>query len=95
MIEHFKMVVVNQNHQVPLDDSLPHEALQELAFPQVILLQHQCFLFFSIYHEFTKEKLENVTRIYNCFAGNLYQSYGNPSFSNISFTSIELTFLDK
>ena len=33
------------NHQVPLDDSLPHEALQELAFPQDILLQYQCFLF--------------------------------------------------
>ena len=47
---------------------------------------------FFIYHEFAKEKLENLTRIYNCFAGNLYQSYGNPSFSNISFTSIELTF---
>ena len=49
---------------------------------------------FFIYHEFAKEKLENLTRIYNCFAGNLYQSYGNPSFSNISFTSIELGLTD-
>ncbi len=31
----------NQNRQVPLGGYSPHEALQDLAFPQAILLFHQ------------------------------------------------------
>ena len=38
----------NQNRQVPLDGYSPHEALQELAFLQAILLYHQCFIFFYL-----------------------------------------------